>query len=352
MKRVKLGGSDVEVSEICLGTMTFGNQTSEADAHAQMDRAVDVGLTFLDCAELYPVNPVRRETVGDAEEILGRWLSRPGNRDRVEVATKVTGPSQAVRDNRPYDGAVIRQTIDASLRRLQTDRIDLYQLHWPVRGTWAFRNNWTYDSSGRSKQQVLDHMADVLEAMDEAVKSGKLRAFGLSNETAWGLTRWCDAADQRGGPRVAAIQNEYSLLHRLHDTDLAEAANAEDVTLLAFSPLAAGLLTGKYQTDALPEGSRASVDKAHGGLGNLGGRKTARALEAVTAYHSLAAKHDWDPVHLSIAWQLTRPFKNVPIIGATTGAQLEHLIEGFGKTPSEELCKAIDRLHKEHGLPY
>ncbi|RNF35029.1 aldo/keto reductase [Paracoccus methylarcula] len=352
MKRVKLGGSDVEVSEICLGTMTFGSQTSEADAHAQLDRALEIGLTFMDCAEMYPVNPVRRETVGGSEEILGRWLSKPGNRDRVEVATKVTGPSQMVRDGQGYDGAIIRKTIDASLRRLQTDRIDLYQLHWPVRGSWSFRQNWTYDSSGRSKQQVLDHMADVLEAMAEAVKSGKLRAFGLSNETAWGLTRWCDVADRTGGPRVAAIQNEYSLLYRLYDTDLAETANAEGVTLLAYSPLAAGLLSGKYQDGAMPEGSRAAVDKTHGGLGNLGGRKTARAQEAVAAYHSLAAEHGWDPVHLSVAWQLTRPFRNVPIIGATTGAQLDHLIEGFGKTPSEELCKAIDRLHREHGLPY
>lgn len=352
MKRVKLGGSDVEVSEICLGTMTFGNQTSEADAHAQMDRAVNAGVTFMDCAEMYPVNPVRRETIGKSEEILGRWLSKPGNRDRVEVATKVTGPSQTLRDGQPYDGAIVRQTIDASLRRLRTDRIDLYQLHWPVRGTWAFRQNWGYDSSGRSKQQVLDHMADVLEAMAGAVKSGKLRAFGLSNETAWGLTRWCDIADRTGGPRVAAIQNEYSLLYRLYDTDLAETANAEEVTLLAYSPLAAGLLSGKYQGNAMPEGSRAAVDRANGGPGALGGRKTPLALAAVSAYHELAAGHGWDPIHMAIAWQLTRPFRNVPIVGATTVPQLDHMIAGFGKTLPDDLCKAIDLLHKDHGLPY
>lgn len=352
MKRVKLGGSDVEVSEICLGTMTFGNQTDEADAHAQLDRAADIGLSFLDCAEMYPVNPVRPETVGKSEDVIGRWMAKPGNRDRVEIATKVTGPSENVRDSQPYDGAVIRKTIDESLRRLQTDRIDLYQLHWPVRGTWAFRQNWTYDASDRPKQQILDHMADVLDAISEAVQGGKIRAFGLSNETAWGLSRWCDVADRTGGPRVASIQNEYSLLYRLYDTDLAEAANAENITLLAYSPLAAGLLSGKYKDGAMPDGSRAAVDVAHGGPGKLGGRKTGRALEATDAYHALAAEHGWDPVHLAIAWQLTRPFSNVPIIGATGLDQLEHLIAGFGKLPPEDLCKAIDALHKQHGLPY
>lgn len=351
MKRVKLGGSDVEVSEICLGTMTFGNQTDEADAHAQMDRALSVGMTFMNTAEMYPVNPVLRETVGNTETIIGNWLAKTGARDQVEIATKLTGPSPMVNDGRAYDSAAITAGIEASLRRLQTDHIDLYQLHWPVRGTWAFRQNWSYAPKG-SKQQIQDHMADVLNAVSEAVQAGKLRAFGLSNETAWGLTRWCDLADKTGGPRVAAIQNEYSLLHRLYDVDLAEAAIYEGVTLLAFSPLAAGLLTGKYQDGARPAGSRAVVDKASGGPGNLGGRLTARGLAATAAYHRLAAEHGWDPVHLSIAWQLQRPFKTVPIIGATTLAQLDHMIAGFDKLLSEDLLKAVDRLHKDHPLPY
>lgn len=351
MKRVTLGGSTVEVSEICLGTMTFGNQTKEADAHAQMDRALEVGMTFIDTAEMYPVNPVRRETIGVTEQIVGRWLAQSGNRDRVEIATKITGPNQMVRDGAPFDGATVRACIDASLRRLQTDRIDLYQLHWPVRGTWAFRQNWTY-SPKPGKQQVLDHMADVLEAIAEAVDAGKLRAFGLSNETAWGLSRWCDVADRTGGPRVAAIQNEYSLLYRLYDTDLAETALQEDVTLLGFSPLAAGLLSGKYADEAIPENSRAAVDKATGGVGDLGGRRTERGFAATAAYHDLAAKHGWDAIHLAVAWQLTRPFKTVPIIGATDLDQLDHMIAGFGKAVPEDLCKAIDRLHRRHALPY
>lgn len=352
MKRVTLGGSTVEVSQICLGTMTFGNQTPEAEGHAQIDRALDAGITFLDTAEMYPVNPVRRETIGLTETIIGTWLARTGKRDRVEIATKITGPSQMVRDNAPYDGAIVAAAIDASLKRLQTDRIDLYQLHWPVRGSYAFRQNWTYDPSKQSKGQTLDHMADVLGALSDAQKAGKIRAVGLSNESAWGLTQWCAVADRIGAPRMAAIQNEYSLLYRLFDTDLAEVAVNEDVTLLSYSPLAAGLLSGKYSGGAMPEGSRAAVDKATGGQGNLGGRKTPQAVAATEAYRKLAADHGWDAIHMAIAWQLTRPFKVVPIIGATRVDQLDHLVAGLGKPLPEELRKALDRLHKQYPLPY
>ncbi|MCZ0960436.1 aldo/keto reductase [Paracoccus benzoatiresistens] len=352
MKRVTLGGSPVEVSEICLGTMTFGNQTAEAEAHAQIDRALDAGITFIDTAEMYPVNPVRRETIGLTETLVGNWLARAGNRDRVEIATKITGPSQMVRDGAPYDGAIVRAAIDGSLKRLQTDRIDLYQLHWPVRGSYAFRQNWNYDPSRQSRQQTLDHMADVLDGLADAQKAGKIRAVGLSNESAWGLARWCDVAERTGAPRMAAIQNEYSLLYRLYDTDLAEVAVNEDVTLLSYSPLAAGLLTGKYADDAMPEGSRAAVDKTTGGPGNLGGRKTPAGLAATEAYGRLAAEHGWDRVHMAIAWQQTRPFKVIPIIGATRLDQLDHLIAGLGKALPDDLRRAIDRLHKQYPLPY
>ena len=352
MERVKLGGSDVEVSEICLGTMTFGNQTAEADCHAQIDRALDAGITFLDTAEMYPVNPVRRETIGRTEEIIGNWVAHSGRRDDVQIATKITGPSQMVRDGAAFDGAAVAAAIDASLRRLQTDRIDLFQLHWPVRGSYAFRQDWTYDPSGQDRAATLAHMEDVLTAMADARKAGKIRAVGLSNESAWGLTRWCDTADRIAAPRMAAIQNEYSLLYRAYDTDLAEVAVNEDVTLLAYSPLAAGLLTGKYAGGAMPEGSRAAVDKTTGGLGNLGGRKTARGLAATSAWHDLAATAGWDPVHLAIGWTLTRPFKVVPIIGATTMDQMDHLLAGLDRRPDAALRKAIDRLHRDHARPY
>ncbi len=352
MNRVKLGGSDIEVSEICLGTMTFGNQTAQDDAFAQLSRALDVGISFFDTAEMYPVNPVRAETVGVTEEIVGRWLAATGNRGAVEIATKITGPSPFVRDGAPFDGATVSAAIDASLRRLQSDSIDLYQLHWPVRGGYAFRQNWGYDASGQSKQQTLDHMADVLGALANARKAGKIRAIGLSNESAWGLTRWCDVADAIGAPRMAAIQNEYSLLYRLYDTDLAEAAVNEDVTLLSYSPLAAGLLTGKYTGGAMPGGSRAAVDLGHDGPGNLGGRKTPQAVAAVDAYRDLARAHGLDLIQMAIAWQLTRPFKVVPIIGATDLAQLQHLIAGLGRVLPDDLLTRIEKLHKQYPLPY
>jgi aryl-alcohol dehydrogenase-like predicted oxidoreductase len=352
MKRVKLGGSDIEVSQICLGTMTFGNQTDEAQAHTQMDMSLDAGMTFMDCAEMYPVNPVRAETIGGSEEVIGRWLAKTGNRAKVEIATKITGPNQLIRDGRPFDGDTVRETIESSLRRLQTDYIDLYQLHWPVRGSYGFRQNWKFDPSGQDKAKTLDHMEDVLGVLADAVRAGKLRAVGLSNESAWGLARWCDVADRTGGPRMAAIQNEYSPLYRLYDTDLAEAAVNEDVTLLSYSPLAAGLLTGKYAEGAIPEGSRAAVDKASGGQGNLGGRKSKRALKAAAAYCALAAEHGWDVIHMVIAWQLTRPFKVVPIIGATSTDQLAHLIAGFDRELTEDLIREIDRLHRAYPLTY
>ncbi|WP_449044378.1 aldo/keto reductase [Paracoccus versutus] len=351
MDSTVLGSSKVRVSAVCLGTMTFGNQTGAAQAHAQMDRALAAGITFLDTAELYPVNPVRRETVGRTEEIVGDWLSARGGRDRVQIATKAAGPGDKVRAE-GFDGAILRRTIDASLRRLRTDYIDLYQLHWPVRGSYAFRQNWRYDPSKQDRAATLAHMQDVLGALDEAVRAGKVRAIGLSNESAWGTARWIDTAERMGAPRMASIQNEYSLLYRAFDTDLAELAVNEGVTLLAYSPLAAGLLTGKYQGGAEPAGSRAATDRASGGPGDLGGRRTARADAAVAAWHGLAAELGLDPVHMAIAFTRQRPFHAIPIIGATDLSQLDHLLAGLDLRLPAEALKRIDKLHRSHPLSY
>ncbi|MTH78273.1 aldo/keto reductase [Paracoccus aestuariivivens] len=351
MQRMTLGNSGVSVSAVSLGTMTFGNQTSLSDAHDQMDLAPDAGITFFDTAEMYPVNPVLRETVGVTEQIIGKWLASRGGRDKVEIATKVAGPSDKLRLE-GYDGKILHQTIDASLRRLQTDYIDIYQLHWPVRGSYAFRQNWRYDPRKQDRQKTLDHMADVLEAVADAAKAGKIRAFGLSNESAWGTSRWIDMADKIGAPRVVTIQNEYSLMNRLYDTDLAEVAVNEDVTLLAYSPLAAGLLTGKYQAGIEPDGSRAAVDKAHGGPGDLGGRRTPRAPSVVAAYHALACELQLDPIHMAIAFTRQRPFACIPIIGATSYGQLEHLLKGIDLVLSDEALGRIDQLHRDNPMPF
>ena len=347
MQKLPLGRSDIMVSEWCLGTMTFGNQTPQVDAHAQIDMALDAGINFIDTAEMYPVNPIRAETVGLSEQIVGNWLAKSGRRDDVVIATKVSGDNPGwVRDGRGYDGAVIREAVDSSLKRLQTDVIDLYQMHWPMRGSYMFRQNWTFDPSGQNRQQTMDHMMDVLEALGEAVKAGKIRAIGMSNESAWGMTKWIDQATAAGLPRMASVQNEYSLLCRLYDTDMAEMAVNEDVTLLSFSPLACGLLTGKYQNGAVPDGSRMSIN------GDLGGRMTDRVLPVTQVYLDLAAANGLDPVHMAMAWQRTRPFPVSAIFGATTKDQLAQILAGRDVVLSDELIAEIDQLHRANPMPY
>ncbi|MBE0412475.1 aldo/keto reductase [Yoonia sp.] len=347
MQHLPLGRSDIMVSEWCLGTMTFGNQTPESDAHSQIDMALDAGINFIDTAEMYPVNPIRAETVGLSEQIVGNWLARTGRRDAVVIATKVSGDNPGwVREGRGYDGAVIREAVDQSLRRLQTDVIDLYQMHWPLRGSYMFRKNWTYDPSGQNRQDTLDHMLDVLGALDDCVKAGKIRAIGMSNESAWGMTKWIDQATAAGLPRMVSVQNEYSLLCRMYDTDMAEMAVNEDVTLLSFSPLACGLLTGKYQNGAVPAGSRLSIN------GDLGGRLNDRVFPVTQVYLDLAAKHGLDPVHMAMAWQRTRPFPVSAIFGATTKDQLAQILSGRDVVLDDDLLAAIDAAHKANPMPY
>jgi len=346
MRQVQLGQSGIAVSEWSLGTMTYGNQTPPADAHRQLDMALAAGITLIDCAEMYPVNPVRAETVGLSESILGDWLARPGNRARAVVATKVAGPGSPVRGGQSYDSHSIPQTVDASLRRLRTDVIDLYQLHWPTRGAYSFRQNWGFDPSRQNRGATLAHMDDVLGAMADMVTAGKVRAFGVSNESAWGCTRWIDRAVAAGGPRLASVQNEYSFLCRLYDTDMAEMAVNEAVTLLAFSPLAAGFLTGKYQGGVVPPGSRMSL------VPEVGGRMSPRVLGAVATYLDLAATHGLDPVHMAMAWHRTRPFASIPIFGATNTGQLQRILAGVDLTLSPEVVAAIHAAHRAHPMPY
>lgn len=349
MKMNPLGRSGLMVSELCLGTMTYGNQTPPEDAHAQIDRALDAGITFMDCAEMYPVNPVRAETVGRSEEILGDWFERTGRRNDWVLATKHTGEGSAfVRDGAPISSRTIRPTIEASLKRLKTDHIDLYQFHWPNRGSFHFRKNWTYDpaEAPMDRAAILADMEDCLGALQAEVERGTIRAFGLSNESAWGATQWIEAAKRSGGPRVASVQNEYSLLCRLADTDLAETLHQEEVGLLPFSPLGAGYLTGKYQGGAVPEGSRMSINE------RMGGRCGPRVLPAVEAYLTVAKDFGLDPVHMALAWSARRSFVASSIFGATTLAQLEHLLGAVDVTLSDDLQAALDEAHKAHPMPY
>ncbi len=347
MKRVALGRSGIEVSEMCLGSMTWGTQTAQGDAHAQIERALAHGVDFIDTAEMYPVNPVSAETLGRTEEIIGAWFARSGRRGDVVLATKHSGAGMKhTRDGAPISSRTIPEAIEGSLKRLQTDCIDLYQLHWPNRGSYMFRQNWRYDPSSQNRGETIAHMEDVLGAMAREVEKGRIRAFGLSNESAWGTAQWLAAAARTDGPRVASVQNEYSLLCRMFDTDLAELSHNEEVPLLAFSPLAVGLLSGKYQGGAVPDGSRMSL------VPELGGRTSERVFPAVEAYLEIARRHGLDPSQMALAWTLTRPFPCIPIFGATTVEQLDLALGAADLKLSEEVLEEIDAAHKAHPMPY
>ena len=348
MKMNSMGRTGVMVSELCLGTMTFGTQTSEAEGHAQMECALGNGINFVDTAEMYPVNPIAKETIGRTEEILGTWNAK--NRSRrgdYVLATKHSGEGlKYLRNGVAISSKTIPETIEGNLRRLKTDYIDLYQFHWPNRGSYMFRKNWDYNPASQNKANTLANMGDCLEALQKQVDKGNIRHFGLSNESAWGTAQWLRLSEDRGLPRVATIQNEYSLLCRLYDTDLAELSVNEDVGLITFSPLAVGLLTGKYQNSAIPEGSRKSFST------DLGERATDRVWPAVDAYMEIATKHDVDIVHMSLAWCLTRPFMCSAIFGATRHEQLEHILKMTDVELSNECLDDIAKAHKAHPMPY
>ena len=348
MKMKPLGRTDIQVSELCLGSMTWGSQNSALESHAQIDTALEAGINFIDTAEMYPVNPVRKDTVGRTERIIGLWLDEEfARRDKVVIATKHSGEGlKIVRDGVEITPDTIPVAIEGSLRRLKTDYIDLYQFHWPNRGSYMFRKNWSYEPTGFDRAAIIQNMEDCLGALQDEVTKGRIRTFGLSNESAWGMTQWLAAAERTSGPRPVSLQNEYSLLCRMYDTDLSEMSMLEDVGLLAFSPLGAGLLTGKYQRGAVPEGSRMSL------VPELGGRKTRRASEAVTAYLAIADKYGFDPVQMSLAWCLTRPFMASVIFGATSQDQLTTALGAVDLTLPKELLHDIDQAHRRHPMPY
>ncbi|MEM8788898.1 MAG: aldo/keto reductase [Pseudomonadota bacterium] len=346
MQMKPLGESGILVSQICLGTMTWGAQNSPAEGHAQIDAALAAGVNFLDAAEMYPTAPVRAETSGRTEEIIGDWFAKGGPRDAWVLATKIAGGGVGhIRDGAPITGAALVAAVEGSLRRLKTDYIDLYQLHWPNRGHYHFRQQWDYVPERQAKGEMDAHVADVLEAAERLIAAGKIRALGLSNETVWGTAAFLRAA-AAGLPRVASVQNEYSLLYRTFDLDFAELAHHEDVGLLAYSPLAAGLLTGKYSGGAVPAGSRASINAG------LGGRLTDRALAAADAYADLARRHGLDPATMAVAFCLTRPFMTSAIIGATDLDQLAKALSAAEATLSAEVLEGIAALHKAHPSPY
>jgi len=347
MPRTLLGRTGIEVSALCLGTMTFGTNTTEDEAHRQLDLSLDHGVDFLDTAEMYPVNPVKKETVGVTEEIIGRWNARSGKRREYVIATKCAGVNGSfVREGQLVDGKTIRSACESSLKRLQTDYIDLYQLHWPNRGSYHFRQIWDYDPSQQDRAATIAHMDDVMGTLKALVDEGKVRAFGLSNESTWGTSQWLAASERTGGPRIESIQNEYSVLCRMpFDGDLAELCHNEAVTLLAFSPLATGFVTGKYLDGAMPEGSRHAI-------GGESPRQSPRLDAAVQAFVDVAKKHDVDTVHMAMAFCLQRPFPCIPIFGATTTDQLEHLLAGKDIKLTDAALDDLNKINRSHPMPF
>ncbi|MBL8591822.1 MAG: aldo/keto reductase [Devosia sp.] len=337
MKMKTLGRTDISVSEICLGTMTWGKQNSEAEGHQQMDYAVAEGINFFDTAEMYAVPP-DASTYGKTEEIIGTWFKKTGKRNDIVLASKVAGGGRPwVRGGRGIDGPSVREAVEGSLRRLQTDRIDLYQIHWPRRGHYHFEGSWDYNPYLQDKESVLPNMLEVLQVMGELVREGKIRHFGLSNESAWGTMQYLKLSMELGLPRVQTIQNEYNFLRRYYDMDLAELAFHEDVGLLAYSPLAAGAISGKYLGGVLPEGTR-------GAVAGSAYRNNQYTEPAIRAYLALAEKHGLDVCQMAIAFCLTKPFMTSVIIGATTMEQLRTNIAAADVELSEAVLGEIQQI--------
>lgn len=335
--------TDLEVSRLCLGTMTWGEQNTEAEAHAQLDYALAQGINFIDTAEMYPVPP-RRETQGLTERYLGSWLQRRGHRSQVILATKVTGRSREMAYLREGEQCLDRRNItlavDASLKRLQTDYIDLYQVHWPDRQTNFF---------GRLGYTPTDEpfvpIAETLAALAEQVQAGKIRYLGVSNETPWGLMSYRHAAERLQLPQIVTIQNPYNLLNRTFEIGLAEIAHREAVGLLAYSPLAFGVLSGKYLDGQQPPGARLTRFE------RFARYQTPEADAPTRQYVALARRHGLDPAQLALAYVNSRPFLTATIIGATTMAQLASNIASIDVTLPPDVLADIEAIHNRHPNP-
>ena len=349
MKTVQLGQSELHVTPICLGTMTFGEQVNEASAHAILDRALEHGINWLDTAEMYAVPP-RPETYNATEKILGNWYAkRPGARQKMMIATKVAGPSRGMpwvrNGSTNLTPADIEAACDDSLKRLKTDVIDLYQIHWPVRHVPAFGIQY-FDPSKDTPE--LTSIQAQLEAMGRLVKAGKVRAIGLSNETPYGVHEFVRLAEQHGLPRVASVQNAYCLVNRSVENGLDETMHRLNVDLLAYSPLAFGLLTGKYDASGLtgPDAPKeARIAKFEATRKQRWGRP--EALAAARRYNALAREHGLTPTQMALAFCYTKSLVASTIIGVTSIAQLDENLDIWGTTLSPELRKAIDAIRWE-----
>ena len=350
MKLVQLGQSDLQVTPICLGTMTFGQQVNEADAHAILDRSLAAGINFIDTAEMYAV-PASADTCGATETFIGKWFAKnPGAREKLVLATKVAGPSRGmpwIREGTGMTGQDILNSCDASLRRLQTDVIDLYQIHWPERHVPVF--GMTYFDPAKDKSVTSIH--EQLEALSKLVKAGKVRYIGLSNETPYGTHEFIRLAEQHGLPRVMTVQNPYCLVNRTFDNAMDETCHRLGVSLLAYSPLGFGSLTGKYDQTGL-EGAGAPMGRL-AKYESVRKQRWARpsTLEAARLYNQLARDNGMTPTHMALAFCYTRWSVASTIIGVTSVAQLEEDVKAWGTELSADVLSAIDAIRLIHRDP-
>jgi aryl-alcohol dehydrogenase-like predicted oxidoreductase len=343
MKTRQLGDSALHVSEICLGTMTFGVQNNEAESHSQLDRAVAAGVNFIDTAEMYAVPPTA-ESYGKTEQIVGNWLQHQA-RDKVILASKASGPGRALNWIRGgpdgFDRANLRAAVEGSLKRLRTDYIDLYQLHWPARNQPMF-GQWQYDPA---QERAATPIRETLEALAELVREGKIRYAGLSNEHPWGVMEFVRLSREHNLPRVVSIQNAYHLMNRVFESGLAEVCHREKVSLLPYSPLAFGTLSGKYLADPQTRG-RITL---FAGFGQRYAKPNVQP--AVAAYVDLARQNGLTPTQLALAFVYSRWFVASTIIGATTMAQLEENLGAYATKLSPEVLDAIDGIHLRYTNP-
>ncbi len=335
MQYRKLGRTGIDVSAICLGTMTWGSQNSEAEAHAQIDYAIDHGVNFMDTAEAYPVTPSSAETRGRTEQYIGSWIKASGKRDKIVLATKVSGP---MRSGNRLDRRSIERAIDNSLGRLQTDYVDLYQLHWPDRRVPIFGKRGMKALADDSETVAIE---ETLAALADLVAAGKVRHIGVSNESPWGVSEYLRLSGANGWPRIASIQNAYSLLNRTFENGLAEFALREDVGLLAYSPLAAGHLTGKYLGGFVPEGSRLAVASQFPRYENHVQRI------ASARYVAIARAHGMDPAQMALAYVNRQDFLTSTIVGATSLEQLAINIASIDLDLDETVLEAIEDVYRE-----
>lgn len=330
------------VSKICLGTMTWGEQNTEAEAHSQIDYALEQGINFIDCAEMYPVPP-KAETAGRTEEIIGSWIAKSGRREDWVIATKAAGPGNSLdylRGGPRHTRAQLTEAVDNSLRRMQCDYIDLYQLHWPDRSTNIF-GQLNY----RHREADETPIEESLRALEGLIASGKIRSIGLSNETPWGAMRFLELARNAGLPKIESIQNPYNLLNRTYEIGLAEVSHREDVGLLAYSPMAFGALSGKYRNGAKPEKARLTLFERFARYSNP------ESVAAIDAYCALAESWGLDPAQMALAFVNQQPFVLATIIGATSLEQLQTDIASRDLILDKEQLKELNRLHTIHQNP-